>query len=99
METTAKTNAKNAINHKIAEIIKLYSTSTIVVLLNDLAAIGTWPTPEQPATFKGAVKTGGGSVAIDTVPLPERIKKLKGLLSGLVRVAGTRKVNRMIKTI
>jgi len=36
-------------------------------------AIGTWPTPEQPAVEKPHRR---GSVAIDTVPLPERNARL-----------------------
>ncbi len=48
-------------------------------------AIGTWPTPEEPA-----VKPGhrSGAVAIDTVPLPERNAHLAERMLKLERQLG-----------
>jgi hypothetical protein len=89
MKTLVEPNTKKIINTQIAEVIKLYGNSSITALLNDLVAVGTWPTPEKPLTLKGKLTTKtGGMVAIDTVPLPERTKKLKEILSKLVKTAG-----------
>lgn len=46
MEATNKKN--KLIGQKLTEILKLYSDSTVMALVNDTIAIGTWPTPEIP---------------------------------------------------
>lgn len=90
MKTPTRPITKQPINEKISEIVELYKDSVITELLNDLVAIGTWPTPEKPIA-------GSGSVAIETVPLPERPRKLKGLLEELIKKIGERKVGEVLK--
>ncbi|NOU20145.1 MAG: hypothetical protein HOO91_21530 [Bacteroidales bacterium] len=82
--------AKKPINEKNSKIVELYKDSSITELLNDLVATGTWPIPEKPIT-------GSRSVAIETVPLPERPRKLKGLLEELIREIGEKKVGEVLK--
>jgi hypothetical protein len=89
---TDNLEVKKVAKHKVTEILKLYKNSTISEMLNDLVAIGTWPTQEHPVTVKCDAKTGGGSVAIDTVPLPERTKKMKKIIEELIEVAGDRTI-------
>jgi hypothetical protein len=85
---------------KINEILKLYKDASLSEMLNDLVAVGTWPTPERPLADKNMlVIKSGGSVAIDTVPLPERIKKLKAALKSLIKTAGDKKLTQLMETL
>lgn len=71
----------------ISKILKLYNNTEIHELLNNVVAIGTWPTPENPANKPLHKFRQSGSVSIDSVPLPERTIKLKKLLSCLITVS------------
>ena len=61
---------KNLFQQKLSELTKLYTDSTLIELLNDTVAIGTWPTPEKPELEKH---------------LTERSKKLKKLIGELIK--------------
>ncbi len=78
---------KNEVSSNIKEILRLYENLPLTILINDIVAIGTWPTPEDPFNEKGAAKKSKGSVKIDTVPLPERPGKLKKILTGLIKTS------------
>ncbi|MBN2439941.1 MAG: hypothetical protein JXJ04_01290 [Spirochaetales bacterium] len=80
----------------ISRIIELYGDETLPTLLNDLVAIGTWPEPEKPGVTKGSVKESGGSVAIDTVPLPDRPQELRELLTVLIEMTGNMKIRQLL---
>ncbi len=66
----------------ITKITTLYADSTIMVLLNDIVAIGTWPTPEKPKP---------------EIPFPERTKALKKLIGKLVEIGDRVRLNTLIK--
>lgn len=75
----------------VAKIVDLYQDVPVQVVLNDLVAIGTWPTPERPQPQPVSVTSPRpvhGSVAIDTVPLPERPMILKASLVDLFAIVG-----------
>jgi hypothetical protein len=99
METNTKLKVSEDVSRKLFEIVKLYGESKIANLLNDLVAIGTWPTPESPFPdeVRVSVRIGKGSVAIDTVPLPEKTKQLKEILSELIEISRNKTVKDVLK--
>ncbi|MBN2347839.1 MAG: hypothetical protein JXJ22_03325 [Bacteroidales bacterium] len=91
MKKTDKSVQKELFKRKLEEIVKLYSVSTTVALINDIVAIGIWTTPEK------AKKVSKGSVAIDSVPLPEKSEKLRQLLDELIEVAKKQPLGLILK--
>ena len=91
MKEKSSHEATRLFQEKLTEILNLYSDSPITPMLNDLVAIGTWPTPEKPQPLHPA-----GTVAIDTVPLPERPAKLKQLLHELIEKVDTAPLKKLI---
>ena len=57
----------------VAEITKMYTDTIITELLNNLVAIGTWPTPEKPKL---------------KVPFHQRKTTLKKLIGELIEIGG-----------
>jgi hypothetical protein len=84
------------VRNKLSQILQIYQEATVTELLNDLVAIGTWPTPEKPGLEKGAIKKSMGSIWIDTVPIPDRPAYLKELLGEIVELTGKMKIKQII---
>jgi hypothetical protein len=84
MESNVKLNAQKDVNKNIKEILNFYGEFHLSRLLNDLVAIGTWPTPEDSLESKGKTYDLKGKLGIDTVPLPE----LKKILTRLMQIYG-----------
>ncbi len=84
------TKPPSQIKTALKDILSLYKNEQVDKLVNDLVAIGTWPTPEKPKV--DLLKGADGTVAIDTVPLPERPKYLKAILFQLIEQAGDLKL-------
>jgi hypothetical protein len=92
---------KPPIKSSLKDIATLYQDETIIKLFNDLVAIGTWPTPEKPVPdIKGEKqiikRNADGTIAIDSVPLPEKPKYLKLLIYELLEISGNTKVAELI---
>jgi hypothetical protein len=81
-----ETKIKKEVNSSIKGILKLYEELPLMMMLNDIVAIGTWPTPEDPF-----------SVKINTVPLPDRPKKLKKILSELIAISKDSPIKKLFK--
>jgi hypothetical protein len=80
MDPKTRLIVQKDLNKNIQEILLLYREFHLSRLLNDLVAIGTWPTPENSLKAKGKAIDSKGKLKIDTVPLPELKKRLAKLL-------------------
>lgn len=83
MKSIISLSENKEITKELGDILALSGDSPLSVLYDDLVAIGTVPTPDLPKP--SFIVKSKGSVAIDTVPLPEKRKRLKKILADLLK--------------
>ncbi len=84
----------------LESILELYNNKTILQFYNDLVAIGTWPEPDLISHSGGKNtqnKQQEESLKIDTVPIPDRPKKLRDLIFELLEKYRDTKINNLFK--
>lgn len=87
-------SSNQQIQSNLKEIIKLYQDDSLNTLFNDLVAIGTWPTPETTN-----MKDSKSTVAIDSVPLPEKTINLKKRIVTLIVISGDTPIKKLFNLV